>query len=94
VRTLTAGLPAPADIARVMTYTEWLRRQVARLEHEIRSNPLLDSENPATPDQLHELRQTIVLHTYLKQQLLRRERVSIIGDEFVAVPASSFMQAG
>ena len=77
-----------------MTYTEWLRRQVARLENEIQSNPLLDSDTPATPDQLHELRQTIVLHTYLKQQLLRREQVSIIGDEFVAVPASSFSEAG
>ena len=77
-----------------MNYTEWLRRQVARLENEIKSNPLLDSETPATPDQLHALRQTIVLHTYLKQQLLRRERLSIIGDEFVAVPASSFHQAG
>ena len=77
-----------------MNYTNWLRRQVARLENEIKSNPLLDSETPATTDQLHELRQTIVLHTYLKQQLLRRERLSIIGDEFVAVPASSFYQAG
>ncbi|HEU4520668.1 MAG TPA: hypothetical protein VFT12_01625 [Thermoanaerobaculia bacterium] len=65
-----------------MHYTEWLRRQVARLENEIRSNPLLDSETPATPEQLRELRQTIVLYTYLKQQLLRRERVQFVIDDF------------
>ena len=70
-----------------MNYTEWLRRQVARLENEIKSNPLLDSETPATTDQLNALRQTIVLHTYLKQQLLRREQVTIEGDQFIAVPA-------
>jgi hypothetical protein len=70
-----------------MNYTEWLRRQVARLENEIKSNPLLDSETPAKPDELQELRQTIVLHTYLKQQLLRREQVSIEGDQFIALPA-------
>ena len=87
---LTARCDPPTDIAGVMNYTEWLRRQVARLENEIKSNPLLDSETPATPDQLHALRQTIVLHTYLKQQLLRREQVTIIGEEFVAVPASAY----
>ena len=73
-----------------MNYTDWLRRQVARLEDEIRSNPLLDSDTPATPEQLRELRQVIVLHTYLKQQLLRRERVhTFIEDDsqqFVLVP--------
>lgn len=64
-----------------MKYTEWLRRQVARLEDEIRSSPILDSDAPATAAELLELRQTIVLFTYLKQQLLRRERIHDTGEE-------------
>ncbi|HEX6177105.1 MAG TPA: hypothetical protein VF057_02000 [Thermoanaerobaculia bacterium] len=88
---LTAQLAQATQIASVMNYTDWLRRQVARLEEEIRSNPLLDSETPATPEQLRELRQVIVLHTYLKQQLLRRERVHTFAvdddsQQFVLVP--------
>ena len=88
---LTASPSPPTDIQLAMNYTDWLRRQVARLENEIRSNPLLDSETPSTPEQLRELRQTIVLHTYLKQQLLRRERITAVTDhddteEFVLVP--------
>ena len=43
--------------------------------------------NTGDTDELRELRQTIVLHTYLKQQLLRREQVSIEGDQFIAVPS-------
>ena len=57
-----------------MTYTEWLRRQVARLEHQIRRSPVFESERPATHGELAELRETVVLHTYMKQQLLRREK--------------------
>ena len=88
---LTAPSAEATQIATVMNYTDWLRRQVARLEDEIRSNPLLDSETPATPEQLSELRQVIVLHTYLKQQLLRRERVHTFmaeddSQQFVLVP--------
>lgn len=80
-------------IARAMNYTNWLRRQVARLENEIRSNQIFDTENPATQEQLRELRQTIVLHTYLKQQLLRRESVQLSEEvdtnEYLLVPVST-----
>ena len=68
-----------------MRYTEWLRRQVARLELEIRSNPIFPTDEPPTQEQLAELRQTVVLHTYLKQQLLRRERITLPGNVEVAV---------
>ncbi len=57
----------------VMSYTDWLRTQVSRLEEEIRESSIFDSENPATPGQLKELRAKVVIHTYLRQQLLRRD---------------------
>ena len=57
----------------VMSYTDWLRRQVARLEEEIRANSVFDSESPASIAQLKELRSKVVIHTYLRQQLLRRD---------------------
>ena len=57
----------------VMSYTEWLRKQVATLEDEIRLHSVFDSENPASAEQLKELRTKVVLHTYLRQQLLRRD---------------------
>ena len=57
----------------VMSYTDWLRKQVARLEEEIRASSIFDSLNPATPGQLKELRAKVVIHTYLRQQLLRRD---------------------
>lgn len=57
----------------VMSYTDWLRKQVSRLEDEIRESSIFDSENPATPGQLKELRAKVVIHTYLRQQLLRRD---------------------
>ena len=56
-----------------MSYTDWLRKQVARLEAEIGSHSVFDGENPATPAQLKELRSKVVIHTYLRQQLLRRD---------------------
>jgi hypothetical protein len=56
-----------------MSYTDWLRKQVLRLEDEIRESSIFDSENPATPGQLKELRARVVIHTYLRQQLLRRD---------------------
>ncbi|HEX2059387.1 MAG TPA: hypothetical protein VHK90_01470 [Thermoanaerobaculia bacterium] len=59
-----------------MSYTDWLRRQVERMEDEIRRHSVFDSENPATPEQLKELRAKVVIHTYLRQQLLRRETVA------------------
>jgi hypothetical protein len=59
----------------VMSYTDWLRKQVSRLEDEIRESSIFDSESPATPGQLKELRAKVVIHTYLRQQLLRRDTI-------------------
>ena len=59
-----------------MSYTEWLRRQTARLEEELRAHSVFDDESPATPEQLKELRAKVVIHTYLRQQLLRRDPVT------------------
>ena len=59
-----------------MSYTEWLRKQVQRMEEDIRVSSIFDDEHPASIAQLRELRAKAVLHTYLKQQLLRRETVS------------------
>ncbi|HYC88751.1 MAG TPA: hypothetical protein VEO54_06035 [Thermoanaerobaculia bacterium] len=56
-----------------MSYTDWLRRQVSRLEEEIRACSLFDTDSPATPAELKALRSKVVIHTYLRQQLLRRE---------------------
>lgn len=58
-----------------MNTTEWLRRQVETLEREIRRSSLFEDDLPATTSQLHDLRRKVVLHTYLKQQLLRRAPV-------------------
>ena len=58
-----------------MSTTAWLRRQIARLENEIRSSTVFESESPASRDELHALHAKVVLHTYLRQQLLRRARV-------------------
>ena len=55
------------------TYTDWLRRQVARLEDEIRRHSVFESDAPASASQLTELRTKVVIHRYLKQQLLRRD---------------------
>jgi len=60
-----------------MTYTDWLRRQVSRLEREIRAHPVFDTDRPATPAELQSLRAKVAIHTYVKQQLLRRETVQI-----------------
>jgi hypothetical protein len=58
-----------------MAYTDWLRAQVERLEGEIREHSVFGSSDPASASQLEELRSKVVIHTYLKQQLLRREAV-------------------
>ena len=56
-----------------MSYTDWLRRQVERLESEIRRHSVFDSDTPTSAQQLRELRGKVVIHTYLRQQLLRRD---------------------
>jgi hypothetical protein len=58
-----------------MSYTEWLRRQTSRLEDEIREHTVFDSDHPATSQQLNDLRRKVVIHTYLRQQLLRRDTI-------------------
>lgn len=68
-----------------MKFTHWLRQQVTRLENEIREHDVFDSDLPATPATLAELRTKVVLHTYLKQQLLRREVVEFDTNEFELV---------
>ena len=65
-----------------MSYTDWLRRQVERLEEEIRVHSVFDDDSPATAAQLQELRRKVVIHTYLKQQLLRRETVKVLDEEY------------
>ena len=67
----------------VMSYTDWLRRQVSRLEGEIRAHSVFDTDLPATAAELKSLRAKVVIHTYLKQQLLRRETVVIgVAEEY------------
>ena len=66
----------------VMSYTDWLRRQVERLEDEIRRHSVFDDDAPASISQLRELRRKSVIHTYLKQQLLRREPVALHDEEY------------
>ena len=65
-----------------MSYTDWLRRQVTRLEEEIRLHSVFDTDSPATPAELKGLRVKVVLHTYLRQQLLRREPVVVHEEEY------------
>jgi hypothetical protein len=73
----------------VMSYTDWLRKQVSRLEQEIGSHSVFDSEHPASAAQLKELRGKVVIHTYLRQQLLRRDTNVVVEEydtqEFVTV---------
>ncbi|MBV8516089.1 MAG: hypothetical protein JO197_01685 [Acidobacteria bacterium] len=65
-----------------MSYTDWLRRQVERLEDEIRRHSVFDSDRPASMVQLRELRSKVVIHTYLRQQLLRRETPVVLDEEY------------
>jgi hypothetical protein len=59
-----------------MSYTDWLRRQVTKLEEEIGHHSVFETTAPATSTDLQELHSKVVIHTYLKQQLLRRETLS------------------
>jgi hypothetical protein len=60
-----------------MRYTDWLRVQVDRLEAGIRRHSVFDSDQPATQSQLDELREQVVLHRFLRQQLMQREVVKV-----------------
>ena len=67
-----------------MKLTTWIRRQVESLEHEIGAHHVFSTSDPATHEDLADLRSKVALHTYLKQQLLRREMVkSEFESEFV-----------
>jgi predicted Zn-dependent protease len=66
----------------IMSYTDWLRRQTSRLEEEIAEHSVFDSESAATAAQLKELRAKVVIHTYLRQQLLRRDTVLPTAEEY------------
>lgn len=65
-----------------MSYTNWLRRQVERLEAEIARHSVFDSDVPASAKELRELRTKVVIHTYLRQQLLRREPLPVPAEEY------------
>ena len=58
-----------------MSYRNWLRKQVERLESEIRADSIFETDSPPSREELRELREKVVVHTYLRQQLLRRETV-------------------
>lgn len=60
-----------------MSYTDWLREKVSSLEEEIRLHSVFETETPATPEELKALRSKVVIHRYLKQQLLRRQTVDV-----------------
>jgi hypothetical protein len=47
----------------------WLRQQVERLEVEIRSSDVFDTEAVPTSEQLMELRRLAVVHRYLVGQI-------------------------
>jgi hypothetical protein len=66
----------------IMSYTDWLRRQTERLEDEIRRHSVFDEDTPASPAQLRELRAKVVIHTYLRQQLLRRDTMVPTEEEY------------
>jgi len=73
VTLLTQPFLSRTEYEGMMSYTNWLRRQVGRLENDIRRHSVFESDAPATVAQLRELRSKAVLHTFMKQQLLRRE---------------------
>lgn len=66
----------------IMSYTDWLRRQTERLEDEIRRHSVFDADTPASPAQLRELRAKVVIHTYLRQQFLRRDTMVPTEEEY------------
>ena len=66
----------------ILSYTDGLRRQTERLEDEIRRHSVFDEDTPASPAQLRELRAKVVIHTYLRQQLLRRDTMVPTEEEY------------
>lgn len=64
-----------------MKFNEWLHRQVAQLEKEIAERRALAELWGATPEELVAIQKKVVIHIFLKQQLLRREPISTSWDE-------------
>ena len=60
-----------------MNSTDWLRKQLERLENEMREDPIFETDVPPTQQELRELRAKVVVHTYLRQQLQRREAARV-----------------
>lgn len=52
------------------------------MEEEIRASSVFEADSPATPAELKALRSKVVIHTYLRQQLLRRETVAVPAEEY------------
>ena len=83
-----SGLTQQSDVRSeyllTMSYTNWLRRQVQKLEAEIGRTAIFDTASPPSARELQELRSKVVIHTYLEQQLRRRETLSPVelDDEF------------
>ena len=46
----------------------WLKRQLSTLEAEIRDSAVFESAEPATPQQIHDLRRKITIYRFLQQQ--------------------------
>lgn len=56
-----------------MTLQYWLREQVQRLEREIRESTIFDNSRPASQEELLRLRRKVAIHTFLAQELERRD---------------------
>jgi hypothetical protein len=57
----------------VVTTREWLRGQVTRMERQISESDVFRSEEPASADDIRELKQIVIIHAFLQQELARLE---------------------
>ena len=80
-----------------MKLTTWIRRQVQSLEHEIGAHSVFSTSDPATHEELVDLRSKVALHTYLKQQLTPRDvaksergKTDFVKTEFVTTDSGRF----
>jgi hypothetical protein len=55
-----------------MDFTDWLQRQIDRLECEIVASQAFDTALRASPKDLEELKTTIVVYRFLQQELQQR----------------------
>ena len=56
-----------------MKLTDWLMKQVAKLEREIRETAVFESDAPASRQELVDLRKKVVIRDFLAQELQRRQ---------------------